>query len=272
MMENIYIPRFMKITEVIQETPDVRTFLLSLKGEEWSHNPGQFVELSVLGAGEIPIGIASSPTQKEYLRLTVRSVGQVSRALHEKKKGDLVGIRGPYGKPFPYDEVAGKDILFIGGGIGLPPLRSLLDYVLDERKKFGKIFLLYGARTSADRVYKDALAIWKEREDLVFHETVDVADAAWKGNVGVVTTLFPKIKIEPDKTVAYTCGPPIMIKFVIQELLKMGFPEENIVTTLERHMKCGVGKCGHCAIGHKYVCVDGPVFNYKQIKNLPESA
>lgn len=275
-MENIYIPQLAKIKKIVDETPDVKSFYLSFVDEKfsrsWSHKPGQFVEVSVFGKGEFPIGISSSPTEKDFVRITVRAVGRGTRALHQKTEGDIIGIRGPLGNGFPYNEIKGKDILFVGGGIGLPPLRSLIDNVLDkeERKFFGRVIILYGARTPQDMVYKDILEEWRKRDDIEYLDTVDVSTNGWSGNVGVVTTLFPKIKIEPKKTVAFTCGPPIMIKFVIQDLLKMGFDEDNIISTLERYMKCGVGKCGHCAIGHKYICTDGPVFTYKQIKNLPE--
>ncbi len=272
-MENIYIPQIVEIKKVVDETADVKSFYLQ-RLEKWEHQGGQFVEVSVFGKGEFPIGIASSPTEKETVRISVRAVGDATHGLHQKKVGDKIGIRGPLGNGFPYEEIKGKDILFIGGGIGLPPLRSLIDNVLDEkeRKNFKRVIILYGARTPQDMVYKDTLEAWRKREDVEYLDTVDVKDNVWSGNVGVVTTLFPKINFEPQKTVAFTCGPPIMIKFVIQELLRLGFAEENIISTLERYMKCGVGKCGHCAVGHKYICTDGPVFTYKEIKNLPEKA
>ena len=168
------------------------------------------------------------------------------------------------------DNVRGKDILIIAGGIGLPPLKSLIEPILDERDSFGQFIILYGARTPEDRVYKPILEEWQARKDIELYQTVDKATEEWKGHVGVVTTLFDKIKIDPAKTFAFTCGPPVMIRFVIQELLTMGFPDDHIISTLERYMKCGIGKCGHCAIGHKYICVDGPVFSYKQMKSLPE--
>ncbi|HFE51816.1 MAG TPA: oxidoreductase [Bacteroidetes bacterium] len=194
----------------------------------------------------------------------------MTNALHAKKEGDLVGVRGPLGNHFPFEEVMGYDILFVGGGIGLPPLRSLIEPMLEAREKFGRIIILYGARTPADRVYKSWLTELEKRDDIEFMQTVDVGDETWTGNVGVVTTLFKKITVEPSKTVAFTCGPPIMIKFVIQDLLQMGFDGDHIISTLERYMKCGVGKCGHCAIGHKYVCTDGPVFSFTQMRALRE--
>jgi sulfite reductase subunit B len=273
-MDNIYLPLKAEIKDIKEETADTKTFTLSFKDkkvqEEFNYKPGQFIELSIFGAGEAPFGMATSPTRKGYFIITVRAVGKLTRALHNLKVGDEVGIRGPFGNGFPYEEVKGKDILFVGGGIGLPPLRSLIHYMFDNRQDYGNITILYGARTPKDLVYKYELEEWEKREDIKFLVTVDVGDETWKKDIGVVPILFKKVQFDVPNTVAFVCGPPIMIKFVIQDLLKMGFKEENIISTLERYMKCGVGKCGHCAIGHKYVCIDGPVFNYKQIKNLPE--
>ena len=273
-MANIYLPDITVIKDIIQETSDTKTFVLKFKNLKVQKNfrfkSGQFVEVSVFGVGEVPIGISSSPTEKKNFEITVRAVGSVTNALHQKKVGDEIGIRGPLGNNFPIDEMKGKKILIIGGGIGLPPLRSLILPMLEKRRRFKKFTILYGARTPDDRVYKNLLKKWNEKKDVEFLETVDVAGNGWTGNVGVVTTLFEKIEIDPQDTVAYTCGPPIMIKFVIQKLLEIGLPDDMIISTLERYMKCGVGKCGHCAIGHKYVCVDGPVFSFKDIKTLPE--
>ncbi len=184
--------------------------------------------------------------------------------------GSEVGIRGPFGNGFAYEEVLGKDLLFVGGGIGLAPLRSLINNVLDNRDRFGRVFILYGSRTPADLVFKDEFQVWQAQPDVAMLITVDRGDEKWKGNVGVVTTLLPRVKIESDKTIAFVCGPPVMIPFVIKDLIKLGFTEDTIISTLERHMKCGVGKCGHCCIGNKYVCVDGPVFSYRQMKAMTE--
>ncbi len=273
-MENIYLPRLTKIAEVRRETADTQTFLLRFADPEirrsFRFKPGQFVEVSVFGVGEAPIGFASGPDSGEGFEITVRSLGSVTRALHGLGPGDWVGIRGPYGNSFPVEEAKGLDILIIGGGIGLPPLRSLIEAILQERDAFGTITILYGARTPQDRVNKKELDRWRSRGDVLLLETVDVGDETWTGPVGVVTTLFKQLTVDPSRTIAYTCGPPIMIKFVIQDLLKMGLAENRIVSTLERYMKCGVGKCGHCAIGPKYVCVDGPVFTYRQLRDLPE--
>ena len=273
-MENIYLPHLTKIAEVRRETADTLTFRLRFADPEirrsFRFKPGQFVEVSVFGVGEAPIGFASGPDSGDGFEITVRSLGSVTRTLHRLGPGGWVGIRGPYGNSFPVEEAKGLDILIIGGGIGLPPLRSLIEAILQERNAFGTITILYGARTSRDRVNKNELDRWRSRGDLILLETVDVGDETWTGPVGVVTTLFKQITVDPSRTIAYTCGPPIMIKFVIQDLLKMGLAEDRIVSTLERYMKCGVGKCGHCAIGPKYVCVDGPVFTYRQLRDLPE--
>jgi NAD(P)H-flavin reductase len=273
-MENIYLPHLTKITEMRRETADTLTFRLRFVdpglARAFIFRPGQFVEISVFGVGEAPIGFASGCSNGDGFEVTVKAMGSVTRALHRLQAGDWVGIRGPFGNSFSYEAAKGQDILIVGGGIGLPPLRSLIEAILQEREAFGKITILYGARTPADRVYKEELDRWKNRGDLLVLETVDVGDDSWTGPVGVVTTLFKQIAPDPSRMIAYTCGPPIMIKFVIQDLLRMGFAEDRIVSTLERYMKCGVGKCGHCAIGHMYVCVDGPVFTYKQIKDLPE--
>jgi sulfhydrogenase subunit gamma (sulfur reductase) len=272
-MENIYIPLKARIVSVIDETPDVKTFGLRLvngNGSCVAFSPGNFLEVSAFGVGEAPFCISSSPTRTDAFDITVRAVGSVTNALHKLKTDDIVGIRGPFGNHFPYSDVQGRNILFIGGGIGLPPLRSLIHYMIDNREDYGEITILYGARTPDDRVYKRELAQWAERKDILFLDTVDVGDKSWKGRVGVVTVLFEEISVFPKITTAFTCGPPVMIKFVIQGLLKMGFRPDNIITTLERYMKCGIGKCGHCAVGEKYICTDGPVFSYADIQKLPE--
>ncbi len=275
-MENIYLSQEAVIRDIKQETFDTKTFFLSFRDKNiqknFEYKPGQFIEASLYGYGEAPFGMATSPTRKDYFITTIRSVGKLTQAIHSLKIGDTIGVRGPFGNSFPFEEVKGKNILFIGGGIGLPPLRSLIHYMMDKRSDYKDITILYGARTPKDLVYKEELKEWENSKDISFYVTVDAADGEWKGNVGVVPLLLNKIKLDIPNTVAFVCGPPIMIKFVIQDLLKLNFAEENIITTLERYMKCGVGKCGHCAIGYKYVCMDGPVFNYKQIKNLPEKA
>jgi len=267
----MYLPQLAEITSIEDETSDVKSFGLRFSDGGFQYKPGQFVEVSLFGIGECPICICSSPGQvKDGIQITVRRVGSVTHALHGLSVGDEIGIRGPFGNGFPFNEVKGRDILFVGGGIGLPPLRSLINAMLGRRQDFGRVIILYGARTPGDMVYKDELKTWAARQDVEFMMTVDVGDKTWDGNVGVVTTLFPKITVEPPKAVAFTCGPPIMIRFVIIDLLKMGFAPGDIISTLERYMKCGIGKCGHCAIGYKYVCLDGPVFSYEQLKEMGE--
>jgi NAD(P)H-flavin reductase len=271
---NIYLPQIARIVEVRDETPDTKTFVFRFRDDEthdaFTWRPGQFIELSVFGLGEAPFGFASSPTRRQNFEITIRAVGGLTAALHGMRAGDEVGIRGPLGNHFPFAEVQGRNILFIGGGIGLPPLRSLIHNMLDQRDQFADITILYGARTPTDLVYKAELKEWEQRSDLKLMVTVDRAEPGWDGRVGMVPTLFPQADLRPRDTVAFICGPPVMIRFVIQDLVSMGFAEENIISTLERHMKCGVGKCNHCCIGHKYVCRDGPVFSYKQMKGLLE--
>jgi sulfhydrogenase subunit gamma (sulfur reductase) len=227
-MENIYLPDLAIIDRIVDETSDVKTFTLSFAAQalkkSFGFKPGQFVEASIFGAGEAPFGLASNPNHPLRFDITVRAVGAVTHAMHALKPGDHMGIRGPLGNCFPLEEVKGQDILFIAGGIGLPPLKSLIDPMLDCRADFGQFTILYGARTPADRVYKPLLQEWSNRKDITFLQTVDAPDQNWNGPVGVVTTLFEKIKLDVARTVAFTCGPPVMIRFVIQELLAMGLP------------------------------------------------
>ena len=271
-MENIYLPDLAEVTDIRQETYDTKTFRLRFaepaRWEAFRHRPGQFAEISVFGVGEAPFCLASPRNGADSFEITVRSSGAVTRALHALSPGAQVGVRGPLGNGFPFDEVKGRSALFVGGGIGLPPLRPLIWEMLGARGEFAGLTVLYGARTPADLVYKEDIEEWRTRGDVDCMVTVDVADEGWAGNVGVVGTLFPKAAIEPSKTVAFVCGPPIMIRFVVTDLLGMGFAEESIYTTLERHMRCGVGKCNHCLIGDKYVCTDGPVFSYQQMKSM----
>lgn len=270
---SLYRPCLSEIARIEQETPDTRTYFLSADGVGWSrdYHPGQFVELSVFGAGEAPFCLSQSPTRSEFIEVTIRRAGAVTSRLDTYQPGDVVGLRGPFGNSFPFERARGKDLIFVGGGIGLPPLRSLINYVLDHRAEYGNVSVFYGARTPADRVYKNELAAWSRSSDLALVETVDRADDTWAGHVGVVTTLLKGMKVNAAGTIAFTCGPPVMLTFVMAELLGLGLAPSNIVTTLERYMKCGVGKCGHCCVGHHYICVDGPVYNFDQIQRLPEA-
>jgi len=270
---SIYQPIMLSILEITSMTEMEKVFKIELPFPiSLEHKPGQFVQVSVLGVGEAPISISSSPSRsKNSFELCVRRVGALTNALHALSPGDVVGVRGPFGRGFPLERFRGKDILFAPGGLGLAPLRSVINEVLDDRSNYGRIIILYGAREPAEMLFQDELHEWAEREDVELHLTVDQADGEWKGNVGVITTLFPNIQVSPRNTVAITCGPPVMYRFVLMELLGMGIPEGNIWLSLERRMKCGVGKCGHCQMEHIYVCQDGPAFSYAEIRHLEEA-
>jgi sulfhydrogenase subunit gamma (sulfur reductase) len=270
---NIYLPSIATVTEVRPETPDISTYVVTFDEpklrDSFVYLPGQFAELSVFGVGECPIGIASSPTWKGYLEFCVRAVGTVTNAIHDLEVGDKLGVRGPLGNSWPTTEIEDKDLLFIGGGIGLPPLRSLIQYVLDNRERYGAVQIIYGARSPQDLVYKEELKQWAERSDVELDVTVDVGDDTWDGPVGFVPPFLKEINPSPENRVAFTCGPLIMIKLVVEALEEMGYADADIVTTLEMKMKCGVGKCGRCNIGDKYICRDGPVFTFEQLREIP---
>ncbi len=237
-------------------------------GELLDHEPGQFVEVSIPGAGEAPISVCSSPTLQGSFELCVRKIGKVTTVLHHLEVGDEIGIRGPFGKGFPVSILEGNDLLMIAGGLGLAPLRSLINYVMDNRRDFGHVSILLGCNTPGSILFGDEVEAWGERTDVSFECTVDRAEPDWKGHVGVITTLIPGISLDPHYTFGIIVGPPVMYKFVIKELLGKGVPEDQILVSLERHMKCGLGKCGHCQIHNIYCCQDGPVFRYSRIKNL----
>lgn len=268
---NIFLPREAKVLRVSAPTEAERHFTLRLADETpMEFQPGQIVEAGLFGYGEIPLGLASSPTRKNTFDLVVRSVGRVSKAFNSLKKGDSLYVRGPLGRGFDLDKLRGRDVLIIAGGIGLCPTRSLIQYILDRRGEFKRFILFYGARDPKQQLFLEDLADWRKSKDVEYLETVDKGDPSWKGNVGVITTLFRKTRIEPG-TRTIICGPPVMFKFVIAELDKLGVPRENVFVDLERRMKCGVGKCGHCQINDKYVCTDGPVFSFAEIQGLEEA-
>jgi sulfite reductase subunit B len=271
--ESVYLPVMARVLKVEQMTEMEKLFTLQLPGgRNLGNEPGQFVECSLMGIGEAPISITSSPSRSNgTFELCVRRVGDLTNALHRLVPGDVVGVRGPFGHGFPIAKMRGKDILFAAGGLGIPPLRSLINQVLDERGAFGRVIILYGTNHPSAVLFKDDLDEWSRRDDVEFHLTVDRGDEQWTGNVGVITTLFPKVTINPRNTVAATVGPPIMYRFVLMELLGKGIPETQIYLSLERRMKCGVGKCGHCQINDLYCCQDGPVFTYAQLKGLEEA-
>ena len=273
MNANPYLPDMATIVEVIQETHNIKTFRVVINNEQrmkdFTFRPGQVGQLSVFGAGESTFVINSSPTRKDYLQFSVMRVGELTSRLHQLQPGDQIGVRAPLGNSFPLEDLKGKNIVFVGGGIGMAPLRTLFTYMLDNRKDYGDITLLYGARSPADLTYKAELPEWTERKDVNTVLTIDNPSEGWEHKVGLIPNVLLEINPSPKNTVAITCGPPIMIKFTLQALKKLGFEDENILTTLEKRMKCGVGICGRCNIGTKYVCMDGPVFTYAQLKELP---
>jgi len=272
-MKNEYIPFPAVIEDVRRETFDTKTFRVRFQDKElagsFKYKQGQFMEVSVFGKGEAPISITSSPSRKDFLEFTIRAAGSVTKSIHNLKKGDCLHLRGPYGNAFPFEELKGKNIYFIAGGIGLAPLRSLINMVFDSRKDFRHIKLLYGAKTPDELCFKNELETWKKIPDTEVWLTVDKPCDGWGCRVGVVTELWKDTHIHPDNATAILCGPPIMMKFVIMKLAESGFKDKDIIMTLERYMKCGIGKCGHCNIGEKFICVDGPVFDYEQVKQLP---
>ncbi len=243
------------------------------EGRSLDHLPGQFVEVSLPGIGEAPISISSSPTKRRSFDLCIRNAGKVTGALHRLEAGDEVGIRGPFGNGFPIRILEGNDLVIVAGGLGIVPLRSLINYVMDNRRDFGKVTILLGCRTPKDMLFGDEIEQWNHRLDVNFDCTVDrtLPGSEWEGNVGLITTLIPGVTLDPNRTFAVICGPPVMYKFVIIKLLEKKIPERQIIMSLERHMKCGMGKCGHCQIHKYYCCQDGPVFSYDKIKNLEEA-
>jgi len=273
-MRNEYLPYKATIKSIQKESFDTNTYKVIFDDAKirdfFEYKQGQFAEISILGAGEAPISITSSPTRKGYLEFTIRGAGCLTRKIHQLSVGDSLYIRGPYGNSFPYEEIKGKNIYFIAGGIGLPPLRSLINMVMDNRKDFGQVQILYGAKTPGELCFKEELEVWKKITDTGVWLTVDKPCDGWGGSVGVVTELWKETDIRLEKAVAFVCGPPIMIKYVVNKLLESGFKDSDIILTLERYMKCGIGKCGHCNVGEKFVCVDGPVFTHAQIKLFPK--
>jgi sulfhydrogenase subunit gamma (sulfur reductase) len=275
-MEQLLVPMICKIDKVIQETPDIRTYRLTFKEEglmeKFNWLPGQFVEFSLLGSGECTFCISSSATRKGYFDCSIKRAGVVTADIHNQlDDGDEVGIRGPYGNWFPLEELKGKNLLFVGGGIGLAPLRSLIQYCIDNRSDYKDFTILYGARTSADMCYKDEIKEWQDNPTLKVVLTIDKPEDTWTSNVGVVPKILEEV-VQPviENTKVITCGPPIMIKYTILSLKKLGFADPDIITTLEMKMQCGLGKCGRCNIGSTYVCKDGPVFTNEQLKTLPD--
>lgn len=264
------------ITKIVDETGDVKTFTVIIDDpavmENFGNKPGQVAQLSVFGEGEATISITSSPTRGKFLEFSVRRVGRLTSVLHQMEVGSKIGVRGPYGNWFPYEEMKGKDLVFIGGGIALAPLRALIDFVLSEqyRSEYGKVEIIYGARSYDDLCFKsDLFERWPSIPNTIVYTTIDRPEEGWDGHVGFVPAYVEELKPSSENKVAIICGPPIMIKLTLPVMEKLGFKDEQIVTTLEMKMKCGIGKCGRCNIGSKYVCVDGPVFTLAQLKQMP---
>ncbi|NOY80655.1 MAG: oxidoreductase [Kiritimatiellaeota bacterium] len=268
---DIYVPQIATLVRKERLTELETFFEIQLESNQpLGHRPGQFVMVSLPGLGEAPISVSSRPVGNTF-ELVVRRIGRLTTAMHRMEVGDKLGIRGPFGTDFPVNTFRGQDVLFICGGIGLVPVRGAILEVLANRAAYGHVAILYGTRGPSERLFVDDLARWKAREDVTFLETVDRGSDAWDGNVGVITTLIPKIEIAPERTAVVVCGPPIMYKFVLMELYQQNVPKENIYVSLERRMKCGVGKCGHCQINGLYTCLDGPVFRYADVSDVREA-
>lgn len=271
----IYKPENARLANITDLIPEHKLFRIVLEDEQllksWDHNPGQFVMLSVLGVGEAPISISSSPTEKGYFELCVRNVGRVTDALHKLPVNSLIGVRGPYGHGFPVNLFKGKDLLMIVGGLGMAPLRSLVRFVMDKRRDFNNVTLAYGMRTPDDMLYASEIRNLAQRKDInCLLAAQDPNGHDWPYKVGMVTDLFDDFDIDVDTTYAVVCGPPVMYRFVLRGLLDINFSKDKIFMSLERKMKCGVGKCNHCTIGYKYTCIHGPIFTYWDAINLPE--
>ena len=272
-MNDVLIPKVGVVTDVRQDTPDVKTFrVVTPDGKKaFEHMPGQCAMLSIPGVGEAMFSITSSPTNTEFMEFSIKKCGCLTDWLHQMEVGQMITIRGPYGNPFPVDtELKGKNLIFISGGIGLAPLRSVINYCRDKRSEYGNIDIVYGSRSADDLVdYQEIIDEWEKTEGVNVHLTIDREQEGWDGHVGFVPNYVKELNLSVDSTVLI-CGPPIMIKFTLAGLQELGFKKEQVYTTLELRMKCGVGKCGRCNVGSKYVCKDGPVFRFDQIDELPD--
>jgi len=274
---NPYIPMLTKIKSIISENEvrDIKTIELEFQKEEdykaFDYIPGQFAEISIIGKGECPIGIASSPTEEGTIKFTIKKMGTVTSSFHNSDIGDTIGVRGPLGNGWPMEELKGQNIVVIGGGFAFSTLRSLVLYVLDDnhRKDYGDITVIYGNRDSGEVLYRDVLEEWEKRDDINVVLTIDREEEGWTRKVGFVAAIVKEVAPSPDNAVAIICGPPIMIRTAVDELVKIGWKDEKILNSLEMRMKCGIGKCGRCNIGEKFVCIDGPVFSLAELKKMP---
>jgi len=274
---NPYIPMLTKVKSMVSENKvnDIKTVELEFIKEEEYKNfdyiPGQFAEISIIGKGECPIGIASSPTEEGTIKFTIKKMGTVTSAFHNSETGDIIGVRGPLGNGWPMEELKGKNIVVIGGGFAFSTLRSLVLYVLDEkhRKDYGNLTVIYGNRDSGEVLYQDVLEEWEKRDDIDVVLTIDREEEGWTRKVGFVAAIVKEVAPSPNNAVAIICGPPIMIRTAVDELVKIGWKDEDILNSLEMRMKCGIGKCGRCNIGSKFVCIDGPVFSLAELKKMP---
>lgn len=275
-ISNPYIPKLTTIKEIIRENDvnDLKTFKLDFINPEdfqkFDYIPGQFAELSYFGAGECPIGIASSPTEEGYLLFTIKRVGVVTTTFHDSTVGTTIGIRGPFGNGWPLEQLIGHNLVIIGGGFAFSTLRSLTKYVLANRQLFKNVVVIYGARNPSELCYKRDLAEWEQRNDLQLHLTIDAAVPGWNKRVGFIPAVTKEVAPKSTDAFAIVCGPPVMLKFTIPVLTELGFKDDAILLSLENRMKCGIGKCGHCCVGEKYVCTDGPVFTQSQLKSMPK--
>jgi sulfite reductase subunit B len=272
---NPYRPWPARITSMTELTDTETLFEFRLIDEAvrqaFEFDAGQFVEVSIFGVGEAPISISSAPSKQGFIELCVRRAGDVTSALHNKQCGDIVGLRGPFGRGFPFEKMKGHDVLLVAGGLGIAPLKSLINHIHDERHDFGRVTILLGAKNPSEILFRKQFDMWKHREDFDLIMTVDQPDDSWDGEVGLVTRLFDRLEIDPSATYGAICGPPVMYKYVIDEMRKKSMDVDRIYVSFERRMKCGIGKCGHCGVGHQYACIDGPVFNYWEAMNLQEA-
>jgi len=268
---DIYLPRQAKVEQIEIENSQISTFALAFSDDQYNdafrYQPGQFMMVSMPHCGEAPISISSTPTRPGAIHLSVRRAGKLTAAMHGLRVGDTIGLRGPYGRPFPMRQLEKKDLLFVAGGIGLAPLRAVINACLDQRDRFGTLTVLYGSRTPSDIAFQSDLDLW-QKNGVDCRLTVDVAESGWNGSVGLVTSLLDGLNPDLDQSTALICGPPLMFRAVLKRLATMGFSDHQVLTTMERHMKCGVGICRHCHMDGKLACVDGPVFSLAELRQL----